>query len=106
MFPNLDKPTDPTLTQYIEELTRRKVTDVCRVCESTYSAKRLEQAGIQCHDWAFDDGMNFGGFRLSVSRFFGTFDLFLDSDSNFSIPPFLRNSSTTPDHYRLVELDC
>ncbi|KAH9405344.1 Protein tyrosine phosphatase type IVA 1 [Tyrophagus putrescentiae] len=51
-----DKPTDPTLTQYIEELQRRKVTDVVRVCESTYSAKRLEQAGIQCHDWAFDDG--------------------------------------------------
>lgn len=52
-----DKPTDPTLTQYIEELQRRKVTDVVRVCESTYSAKRLEQAGIKCHDWAFDDGI-------------------------------------------------
>lgn len=51
-----DKPTDPTLTQYIEELQRRKVTDVVRVCESTYSAKRLQQAGIECHDWAFDDG--------------------------------------------------
>lgn len=33
------------------------MTDVVRVCEATYSPKRLEQAGIKCHDWAFDDGM-------------------------------------------------
>lgn len=51
-----DKPTDPTLLQYIEELQRQRVTDVVRVCESTYSPKRLEAAGIKCHDWAFDDG--------------------------------------------------
>ena len=52
----IDKPTDPTLLQYIEELQRQRVTDVVRVCESTYSPKRLEAAGIKCHDWAFDDG--------------------------------------------------
>ncbi|KAH9511053.1 protein-tyrosine phosphatase 4A family member PRL-1 isoform X2 [Dermatophagoides farinae] len=51
-----DKPTDATLNQYVEELQRRNVTDVVRVCEATYSPKRLEQAGIKCHDWAFDDG--------------------------------------------------
>ena len=54
MFP--DKPTDATLNQYIEELQRRRVTDVVRVCESTYSAEKLAEAGIECHDWAFDDG--------------------------------------------------
>ncbi|KAI7691004.1 Protein tyrosine phosphatase type IVA 3 [Sarcoptes scabiei] len=48
-----DKPTDATLNQYVE---RRNVTDVVRVCESTYSSQRLENAGIKCHDWAFDDG--------------------------------------------------
>lgn len=51
-----DKPTDALLNQYIEELKRENVTDVVRVCESTYSSERLEQAGIKCHDWVFDDG--------------------------------------------------
>jgi len=51
-----DKPTDATLSQYIEELKRRHVSDVVRVCESTYSSARLQSAGITCHDWAFDDG--------------------------------------------------
>jgi len=51
-----DKPTDATLTQYIEELRRRHVSDVVRVCESTYSSARLQAAGIACHDWAFEDG--------------------------------------------------
>jgi len=51
-----DKPTDATLTTYIEELKRRHVSDVVRVCESTYSASRLSTAGISVHDWAFDDG--------------------------------------------------
>jgi len=32
------------------------VSDVVRVCESTYSSARLQSAGITCHDWAFDDG--------------------------------------------------
>jgi len=51
-----DKPTDATLGQYIEELKRRHVSDVVRVCESTYSSARLQAAGITCHDWAFEDG--------------------------------------------------
>ena len=66
-----DKPNDATLTHYIEvrgqgspprlttcpqELKKHRVTDVVRVCESTYSSARLQAAGITCHDWAFDDG--------------------------------------------------
>ncbi|XP_054157046.1 protein tyrosine phosphatase type IVA 3-like [Oppia nitens] len=51
-----DKPNDATLSQYIDELKLRHVTDVVRVCESTYSSARLQEAGITVHDWAFDDG--------------------------------------------------
>lgn len=39
-----------------QELKKRRVSDVVRVCESTYNADKLEAAGIKCHDWAFDDG--------------------------------------------------
>jgi protein tyrosine phosphatase type 4A len=52
-----DKPNDATLSHYIEELKARHVSDVVRVCESTYSSTRLSAAGITCHDWVFDDGI-------------------------------------------------
>jgi protein tyrosine phosphatase type 4A len=51
------------------------VSDVVRVCESTYSSARLQSAGITCHDWAFDDGMDdrrMTRVTTTVSLFAGT----------------------------------
>jgi len=52
----LDKPNDATLNHYIEELKRYRVKDVVRVCESTYSASKLQSNGITVHEMVFADG--------------------------------------------------
>ncbi|OQR78652.1 protein tyrosine phosphatase type IVA 1-like [Tropilaelaps mercedesae] len=51
-----DRPTDATLPSYVEELKRRQVTDVVRVCEPTYRTELLEREGIKVHDLQFEDG--------------------------------------------------
>ena len=40
----------------MQELRRHGVRDVVRVCEPTYSARRLVDAGIAVTDLPFDDG--------------------------------------------------
>ncbi|KAG8199829.1 hypothetical protein JTE90_000917 [Oedothorax gibbosus] len=52
----LDRPTDATMVTFIEELKRKKVTEVVRVCEPTYKTDILEKHGIKVLDWQFDDG--------------------------------------------------
>lgn len=40
----------------LQELKKRHVTDVVRVCEPTYQTELLEKEGIQVHDMQFEDG--------------------------------------------------
>ncbi|GIX77757.1 protein tyrosine phosphatase type IVA 3 [Caerostris extrusa] len=65
----MDRPTDNTIPALLEELKKRNVKDVVRVCEATYSTELLEKEGIRYwafknhlekypihFDWPFDDG--------------------------------------------------
>ena len=52
----MDRPTDSTIPALLEELKKRNVKDVVRVCEATYSTELLEKEGIRVLDWPFDDG--------------------------------------------------
>ncbi|RWS30267.1 protein-tyrosine phosphatase-like protein [Leptotrombidium deliense] len=52
----MDRPTDDTLNTFIQELQKRNVKDVVRVCEPTYKIDQLTVGGISVHDWQFDDG--------------------------------------------------
>jgi len=52
----MDRPSDATVPQLIEHFGRRNVKDVIRVCEPTYKSNLLNEAGIEVHDWQFDDG--------------------------------------------------
>ena len=45
-FMIMDRPTNANLKTYIEELKRRDVHDVVRVCEPTYSVEPLKKEGI------------------------------------------------------------
>ncbi|CAB3995333.1 tyrosine phosphatase type IVA 1 [Paramuricea clavata] len=55
-FMIMDRPTNANLKTYIEELKRRDVHDVVRVCEPTYNVEPLKKEGISVLDWAFEDG--------------------------------------------------
>jgi len=52
----MDRPTDATMDKFIEELKKRNVKDVVRVCEPTYRTEKLDLEGIRVLDWQFDDG--------------------------------------------------
>lgn len=52
----MDRPTDATVPAFLEELQKRNVKDVVRVCEPTYKTDQLEREGISVLDWQFDDG--------------------------------------------------
>lgn len=52
----MDRPNDATIPSFLEELKKRNVKDVVRVCEPTYKTDVLEKHGIQVKDWQFDDG--------------------------------------------------
>ncbi|GIY56449.1 protein tyrosine phosphatase type IVA 2 [Caerostris darwini] len=52
----MDRPTDATIAAFIEELKKKNVTEVVRVCEPTYKIDALEKHGIKVLDWQFDDG--------------------------------------------------
>lgn len=43
----MDRPTDATMEKFIEELKKRRVKDVVRVCEPTYKTEKLVQEGIR-----------------------------------------------------------
>ncbi|XP_042911360.1 PRL-1 phosphatase isoform X2 [Parasteatoda tepidariorum] len=47
---------DASMCIDLDELRKRNVKDVVRVCEPTYSTELLETEGIRVLDWAFDDG--------------------------------------------------
>ncbi|XP_037694995.1 protein tyrosine phosphatase type IVA 1-like [Choloepus didactylus] len=49
-------PTNATLSKFIEELKKYRVTTIVRVCEATYDTALVEKEGIQVLDWPFDDG--------------------------------------------------
>lgn len=52
----LDRPSETTLPQLVEEFKKLNVRDVIRVCEPSYKTDALTKAGIEVHDWQFDDG--------------------------------------------------
>jgi len=51
-----DRPSDSNMDKYIEELKKHNANDVVRVCDPSYSVKRLKSAGITVIDLPFDDG--------------------------------------------------
>ena len=51
-----DRPTDANLPSFLEELKKRNVKEVVRVCEPTYNTETLRQQGIGVTDLQFDDG--------------------------------------------------
>ncbi|XP_074597071.1 protein-tyrosine phosphatase 4A family member PRL-1 [Brevipalpus obovatus] len=53
----MDRPTDSTLSTFVEELKKRNIRDVVRVCEPTYRTDILAKEGIQVHDLQFGDGL-------------------------------------------------
>jgi len=52
----MDAPRQGNLHLYIREMKRQNVTDIVRVCESTYDVADLRNAGISLHELAYDDG--------------------------------------------------
>lgn len=52
----MDRPSDSTVPQLIEQFKRANVKDIIRVCEPSYKTDTLNAAGISVHDWQFDDG--------------------------------------------------
>lgn len=52
----MDRPSDATMPQLVDQLRRCNVTDVIRICEPSYKTNLLSMAGIAIHDWQFDDG--------------------------------------------------
>jgi len=52
----MDAPRPSNLHLYIRECRKHHVTDVVRVCESTYSSSGLETAGISVHELPYSDG--------------------------------------------------
>ncbi|KAJ3075987.1 Protein tyrosine phosphatase type IVA 1 [Podochytrium sp. JEL0797] len=55
-FVIFDAPTDSNLPLYLEELQTRNVTDIFRVCDSTYNSATCAAAGVTVHDASFTDG--------------------------------------------------
>jgi protein tyrosine phosphatase type 4A len=52
----MDAPSDSNIDLYLKEMKRCGVTDLVRVCDPTYSAERVERAGINVHEMTFPDG--------------------------------------------------
>ncbi|KAH3759602.1 phosphatases II [Pelomyxa schiedti] len=53
-----DAPTDDLLPSYAAEFKAHNVIHVVRVCESTYSTKRMEDLGFSVHNFEYKDGGN------------------------------------------------
>jgi protein tyrosine phosphatase type 4A len=52
----IDAPTDSNVEAYMKEFREYNVTQLVRVCESTYSPERVVTAGIPVTDMPFADG--------------------------------------------------
>lgn len=52
----MDSPRANNLHLYIKECKKHNVTDVVRICDPTYSATELENAGIKLHEMPYPDG--------------------------------------------------
>lgn len=52
----MDRPTNTNLNIFVDELKKRNVKHVVRVCEPTYKNELLANEGITLHDWQFSDG--------------------------------------------------
>lgn len=52
----MDAPRSANLYLYLKEMKRNNVTSCVRVCEPTYESGDLENAGINLHEMAYDDG--------------------------------------------------
>lgn len=51
-----ERPKERNLLSYVEELRKYGVSDLVRVCESSYSTAALLAAGIEVHNLSFEDG--------------------------------------------------
>jgi len=51
-----DRPNDATMDKFIEELKKRKSSDIVRVCEPSYDTEKLSRSGINVLDLPFEDG--------------------------------------------------
>jgi protein tyrosine phosphatase type 4A len=52
----MDAPRQSNLHLYIKEMKKNAVTDIVRVCEPTYTAGELVNAGMCLHELAYEDG--------------------------------------------------
>lgn len=52
----MDRPSDANVDKFVTECRNHGVSDVVRVCESSYSTELLKQADIQVHDLPYPDG--------------------------------------------------
>lgn len=52
----MDRPSDTNVDKFVAECRNHNVSDVVRVCESSYSTEPLEKAAIQVHDLPYPDG--------------------------------------------------
>jgi protein tyrosine phosphatase type 4A len=55
-FVIMDAPRQTNLHLYVKELSKYHVHDIVRVCEPTYHADSLHNAGIGLHDMEYHDG--------------------------------------------------
>ena len=51
-----ERPKERSLPAYVEELKKYNVSDLVRVCEPSYTTDLVTAAGIEVHDWSFEDG--------------------------------------------------
>jgi protein tyrosine phosphatase type IVA len=52
----MDAPRQSNLHLYIKEMKKNSVMDIVRVCEPTYTAGELVNAGMCLHEMAYEDG--------------------------------------------------
>ena len=55
-FLMVHSPSNASLSKFLQELKKNRVTTTVRVCEATCNTAVLENEGIQVLDWPFDDG--------------------------------------------------
>jgi protein tyrosine phosphatase type 4A len=51
-----DCPDEKNMSAYLDSIKEYKISHVARACEPTYSTTQLVKAGIQVHEFFFEDG--------------------------------------------------